>query len=103
MHDLSPTHMAHAVRAHLKSLGVMTLDWPPKGINLNITENVWGILKANLSKIGLYIATSHELWEAIKSPWEKLKVDSDLVPALYNSLPRRMSAIVELGSDFARY
>lgn len=103
MHDLSPIHTAHSVTAHLESLGVMTLDWPPKGADMNVLENVWGILKANLSKMGLHTATSDELWEAIKSQWEVLKADTDLVPALYDSLPRRMSAVVELGGDFTRY
>ncbi|KAH6947778.1 hypothetical protein HPB50_021266 [Hyalomma asiaticum] len=60
----------------------MTLDWPPKGADMNVIENEWGILKHNLSKMGRHTATPDELWQAIKSQWEKLKADSDLVPAL---------------------
>ncbi|KAH6922749.1 hypothetical protein HPB50_018789 [Hyalomma asiaticum] len=101
--DLSPIHTARSVTKHLENLGVMTLDWPPKGADMNVIENVWGILKHNLSKMGLHTATPDELWQAIKSEWEKLKADSDLVPALYDSLPRRMSAVVELCGDFTHY
>ncbi|KAH6919451.1 hypothetical protein HPB50_029560 [Hyalomma asiaticum] len=78
----------------------MTLDWPPKGADMNVIENVWGILKHNLSKMGLHTATPDELWQAIKSEREKLKAYSDVVPALYDSLPRRMSAVVEPCGDF---
>lgn len=102
-HDLSPIHMAHAVTAHLESLGMMTLDWPPKGADMSIIENVRGVLKANLSKMGLHTAAANELWEAIRSQWEELKADRDLVLALYNSLPRRMSAVVEVSGGFTRY
>lgn len=70
VHDLSPIHMAHAVTAHL-SLGAMISDWPPKGMDVDVIENDWGILKANFSKMRLHIATSHELQEAIKRQWGK--------------------------------
>ncbi|KAH7981923.1 hypothetical protein HPB52_001804 [Rhipicephalus sanguineus] len=39
--------------------------------------------------MGLHTAIPDELWQAIKSELEKLKADSDLVPTLYDSLPRR--------------
>ncbi|KAH6933447.1 hypothetical protein HPB50_015013 [Hyalomma asiaticum] len=89
-HDLSPIHTAHAVAAHLESLGVTTPYWPPKGAHMNITENFWGILKANLSKLGFHTATADKLWEVIRSQREERKANRDLVPALYDSLPRRV-------------
>ncbi|KAH6939778.1 hypothetical protein HPB50_021592 [Hyalomma asiaticum] len=95
--------MAHAVTAHLESVGVMTLDWPPKGEDMSIIGNVWPSLKANLSKMGLHTATADELWEAIRSQWEELKADRNLVPALYDTLPRRMSAVVEVSGGVTRY
>ncbi|KAH7950775.1 hypothetical protein HPB52_001434 [Rhipicephalus sanguineus] len=101
--DLSPIHTARPVTKHLENLGVMTLNRPPKGTDMNVIENVWGISKHNLSKMGLHTAIPDELWQAIKSELEKLKADSDLVPTLYDSLPRRMSAVVELCGDFTHY
>ncbi|KAL1473463.1 hypothetical protein MTO96_022066 [Rhipicephalus appendiculatus] len=95
--------MAGAATEHLESLGVMALDWPPKGADMNVIENVWGILKQNFSKMGLPTATPDELWQAIKTQWEELNADSDIVPALCDSPPRRMSAMVELSRDFTHY
>lgn len=43
--DLSPIHTARSVTKHLENLGVMTLDWPPKGADMNVIEHVWGIMK----------------------------------------------------------
>lgn len=83
------------MKAHLEQVGVMTLPWPPQGADLNIIENVWGIMKRNLSRMGLHHATSDELWEAVKGEWELLEADTDLVPALYESLPRRMAGVVQ--------
>ncbi|XP_077509042.1 uncharacterized protein LOC144120481 [Amblyomma americanum] len=102
-HYLSPIHLAHVVTAHLENLGERTLDWPPTGADMNIIENVWGILKANRSKMGIHTATPVELCVATSRQWEELKADSDLVPALYDSLPRRTSAAVGNDSDFTRY
>ncbi|KAH6938536.1 hypothetical protein HPB50_010328 [Hyalomma asiaticum] len=42
--------------------------------------------------MGLHTATADELWEAIRSQWEELKADRNLVPALYDTLPRRIFA-----------
>ncbi|KAL1446999.1 hypothetical protein MTO96_044424, partial [Rhipicephalus appendiculatus] len=42
-----------------------------------------------------------ELRQGVKTQWEKLKAGSDLVPVLCDSLPRRMSAVVELCGDFS--
>lgn len=102
-HDLSPVHAARAVKEHLEQLGIMTLSWPPQGADLNIIENVWGILKSNLSKMSLHDASADGLWEAVKSAWDALKDDVDLVPALFDSLPRRIAGVAQSGGEFQRY
>ncbi|KAG0412364.1 hypothetical protein HPB47_010504, partial [Ixodes persulcatus] len=37
--NLSPVHKARSVKSHLEQLGVMILDWPPRGADLNIIAN----------------------------------------------------------------
>lgn len=87
----------------LEQLGIMTLSWHPQGADLNIIENVWGILKSNLSKMGLHDASPDDLWEAVKSEWDALKDDMNLVPALFDSLPRRIAGVAQSGGEFQRY
>ncbi|XP_077519788.1 uncharacterized protein LOC144129498 [Amblyomma americanum] len=73
------------------------------GADLNIIENVWGILKSNLSKMSLHDASPDDLWEAVKSEWDALKDDMNLVPALFDSLPRRIAGVAQSGGEFQRY
>ncbi|KAH6948092.1 hypothetical protein HPB50_022817 [Hyalomma asiaticum] len=44
-----------------------------------------------------------DLWGAIKEEWERLRSDSSLTAALYNSLPSRMAAVVAANGDATRY
>lgn len=59
--DLSPVHTTRAVRNLLEEHAVRTLDWPPKGADFNIIENVWGHLKQSMSRMNLGAASADEL------------------------------------------
>lgn len=72
--------------AHLEDLGVMTRP-PQAAADLNILENVRGIIKVKLKKMGLPNASCDQLWECVKTEWEKLNTDSSLVDSFHNSLP----------------
>ncbi|KAH7976059.1 hypothetical protein HPB52_008531 [Rhipicephalus sanguineus] len=39
--DRSPIHMEKSTTLVLEELGMMLLDWPPQGADMNIIENVW--------------------------------------------------------------
>lgn len=101
--DLSPVHTSRAAKGRLEELGIMTIDWPPQGADMNVIENVWGLMKKNLSKMGLHNVSCDELWRKVEAEWELLKIDHDLVPALYDSLPRRIATVVQSGGAFSKY
>lgn len=102
-HDLSPVHTARAVRKLLEERAVRTLDWPPKGADFNIIENVWGAIKQNMSHMNLGAATADELWLAITGEWQRLGEKEDFIKALYESLPRRMQAAINVNGACTRY
>lgn len=95
-------HTSCAAKDRLEELCVMVADWPPLGADMNIIENVWGIM-SNLSRKGLHNAGCDELWRNVQAEWDLLKMDRDLIPALYGSLPRRMAAVVQAGGAFSSY
>ncbi|KAM7315266.1 hypothetical protein ISCGN_005048 [Ixodes scapularis] len=100
--DCSPIHKARSVRELLEDRGVMTLDWPPQGADMNIIENAWGAMKKALSNRPLHRGSKYELWAAVEAEWERLRA-SDLFARLFESLPRRMAAVVAAGGDFTKY
>ncbi|KAH6948725.1 hypothetical protein HPB50_026026 [Hyalomma asiaticum] len=102
-HDLSPVYTAKRVRTLLDALGVNCLEWPPKAADINIIENVWGLIKSNLSKRSLNTLNADELWEAIQEEWLRLQQDNAFVEALYRSLPSRMECVIQSGGGMTRY
>lgn len=73
---------SRAAKDRLEELCVMAADWPPLGADMNITENVLGIMKSKLSRKGLHNAGCDELWRSVQDGWDLLKMDRDLIPAL---------------------
>ncbi|KAH7956041.1 hypothetical protein HPB52_005777 [Rhipicephalus sanguineus] len=78
-------------------------EWPPKGADPNVFENVWGHLKAAPAWKSLYSATSVQLWTQVNNAQESLKADREYVRPLYDSLPSRTAAVVAVGGDMTRY
>lgn len=100
--DRSPIHMAKSVICLLEQLGVMVLEWPPQGADMNICENVWGAMKTALSRRPLQCGSQEALWAAVHEEWERLRT-SDFAARLFDSIPRRMAAVVAAGGDFTKY
>lgn len=102
-HDRSPVHTARNVCALLEQHVVRQLQWPPSGADLNPIENIWGLLKQQLSRRCLGAATADYLWEAIKTEWEALKARTELVPVLYISMPRRVQQVIAANGNFTNH
>lgn len=102
--DGASVHSAKTVRDLFERLGVMTLPWPARSPDLNIIENVWGLMKKSLSKkSGLSNCNPDGLWEAIENEWGHLRNDRALVDSLYESLPKRIEILKKSGGAPIRY
>uniref|UniRef100_A0A6B0UKW5 Putative tc1 transposase tc1-like transposase n=1 Tax=Ixodes ricinus TaxID=34613 RepID=A0A6B0UKW5_IXORI len=100
--DRSRIHMARSVTELLEDRGVMVLEWPPQGPDMNIIENVWGAMKKSLSHRPLHRRLADDLWAAVEAEWERLRA-SDLVTSLFECMPRRMASVLAAGGDFTKY
>lgn len=73
--------------------------WPSNSPDINIIENVWGIVSADIRK---HNATSKlGLKKSIKKAWDNLKIET--IRNLYDSVPRRMKAVIRAKGDRTRY
>jgi len=66
-------------------------DWPAQSPDLNIIENLWATLKKNFSS--RYPKNKEDLWVILQEEWSK--VDSSEVRKLYDSVPRRLHAVIK--------
>jgi transposase len=102
--DGASVHIAHAVTEFLETENVPLLEWPPCSPDLNIIENVWHYLKLKLKK--LRTANSRdELWDNVlltmHSMWEAEM--TKIINNLYESMPRRMAAVVAARGGNTKY
>ncbi|KAH9364992.1 hypothetical protein HPB48_015317 [Haemaphysalis longicornis] len=84
---------------HLQQTGIGQLALVPKGADINIIKNVWGRMKVALNRTPMPSATEDELRAAVLAEWQRLASGTSLVTALNESLPSRMSAVVEVNGD----
>ncbi|KAG0445740.1 hypothetical protein HPB47_014097 [Ixodes persulcatus] len=92
--DRSPIHCAQKVQHFLEESAISQLPWPPGRADMNVIENVWGLLKRMFVKRNLQDSSKETLWAALNEEWEKLRLDDQLPSALFQSLPRRMRDVI---------
>ena len=69
------------------------IDWPAYSPDLNIIENVWGILTERIYKGRDKFSNLGELKSQILSEWQKLSIDD--ISNLYKSLPKKLLDVIE--------
>lgn len=67
MHDGAPCHKAKSITKFLKQENIKVLDWPGNSPDMNPIENVWELLKREISKST--ITTKRELIEKLIYEW----------------------------------
>lgn len=99
--DNAPAHNAHATRQYLEDEGIHTLEWPPYSPDLNIIENVWGMVSSEVYKDGREYQNADELWESVSEAF--LRIPNSSIWHLYESIPNRLMAVLEQRGRRTRY
>lgn len=100
MHDNAPIHKADVTTNWFEGKNIEILQWPPLSPDLNIIENVWGRIKYELrTKV---FTTEDEIWEEVEHLWKTL-ITREFILGLYESLPRRIAAVLENSGRHTKY
>ncbi|RYY75191.1 hypothetical protein EON63_19455 [archaeon] len=93
--DNAAVHTAHEVHEFFHARHLQVLDWSPHSPDLNIIEHVWHYLKGILRKLAM-ARNKEELWSnvevALGDMWSEDMTNK--IQTLYESLPRRMEAVI---------
>lgn len=97
--DGAPSHVSVSTRNFLRAHRVTVLPWPPQSPDLNPVENCWAYISRQL--VGRCFPTADSLWGAIQEVWQARP--ANLVPALYSSIPDRISAVLKAQGGHTQY
>jgi len=100
MHDGAPCHRSFSTQTYLEKNKICCIcDWPPQSPDLNVIENMWSVLKNNVSK--RFPSSIDELWNFTKEEW--YKIDVGYIKNLYASIPKRLDAVIKMKGQHSKY
>jgi transposase len=93
--DNDPKHMSKKAQKWRKENQVKRISWPAQSPDLNPIENVWSVLKANVSNYKP--SSTKELKRIIKKEWKKF--DKIFAENLVGSMKNRISNVISNKGD----
>jgi hypothetical protein len=98
--DNAPCHKSESTMKYLEKKHICLLsDWPPQSPDINIIENLWSILKSKVDKRSP--KSTSELWKAVEE--EFYSIPHSVIINLYDSIPRRLQAVLKNNGAHTKY
>jgi len=89
--DNASCHTAKLTKTFFVSKYLTVLPWPANSPDLNPIENIWAILKQNVER--RTVRNKEELVKVVEDDWSK--IDQELIRKTIESMPKRISQVVE--------
>uniref|UniRef100_A0A9J7XU79 Tc1-like transposase DDE domain-containing protein n=1 Tax=Cyprinus carpio carpio TaxID=630221 RepID=A0A9J7XU79_CYPCA len=97
--DLAPAHSAKATSTWFKDHGIPVLNWPANSPDLNLIENLWGIVKRKMRYARP--KNAEELKATIRATWALITPEQ--CHRLIDSRPRRIAAVIQAKGAPTKY
>jgi len=100
--DNSGVHRARVVQNWLAAQpNLRTLNWPAKSPDMNVIENLWGIIVQEWDP--QVRRTREALAQHVFNQWEGLRARPELFQNLVASMPQRLNAVIENYGSATRF
>lgn len=103
--DHSPVHKSAYIQQRLSSIGVNVMDWPPRAADMNPMENMWAEVARTLTENWPrnQPTTANALWDCVLEAWEEVAASGSYVRRLIESMPRRMTEVINNEGFWIKY
>ncbi len=95
LQDNAPVHVACTSKDYFERKEILLLTWPPYFPDLNIIENLWGIVSNKVYEDQKEYKTADELWDSVSCHF--LAISQETIKNLYQSIPVWLISVVEKG------
>lgn len=100
-HDNDPKHTAKMVQEWLGEQPFKVMIWPAQSPDLNPIEHLWAKIKKDLNRYSSPPKGMHELYQRIEEVYMAIPVD--YINNLYESMPRRIKAVLKAKGYWTKY
>ena len=101
MQDNDPKHKAKSVIGWLEEQDFSVMNWPAQSPDINPIENVWSQVKQKLARFEDPPTSLAEVWERASHIFSQ--ITADFCVTLYESMPRRMAAVIKAKGGWTKY
>ena len=100
-HDNARVHTSSIVQNWFREHNITVLKWPANSPDLNPIEHVWAYIKRQLNQYKRPPKDMDELWRRVEEIWAK--ISRKLIRKLYESMPRRIRALLQSRGGAIKY
>lgn len=101
--DNCPIHTANTVKTWFRQNNFNVLDFPSRSPDLNIIENVWGLMANRMKLLNQRPQNRNELIDFVQAAWESVNENNNYFFNLYNSIPNRLEQVINRNGSMTRY
>jgi transposase len=91
--DGAPCHRSRHTINWLRERNIQVLEWPAYSPDLNIIENLWGIMSQRVYADGARFRDVQSVETVCQRVWRE--IDQELINNLFESLPRRLNEVID--------
>ncbi|GFS52869.1 transposable element Tcb1 transposase [Trichonephila clavipes] len=99
--DNARPHVARIVQRFFVHHQIELLPWLARSPDLSPIENMWSMVAQRLTQITPPAATPDQLWQRVEAAWSA--VPQEHIQSLYESLPRRVAAVISNNGGYSDY
>ncbi|KFM67050.1 Transposable element Tc1 transposase, partial [Stegodyphus mimosarum] len=100
-HDNARPHVARIVQGFFINRHIELLPCPARSSDLSPIENMWSMVAEQLTQITSQAATPYQLWHYVEDAW--YAVPQEHIQSLFESMPRRVAAVISSNGGYSGY